>query len=317
MTLQRSVISDLLRGIVLTLSFFLAGVTVPVLGLAVGLITPLPIAYYFRKIGMRYGFLLLLTVVTIVGFTAGIRVGAFFLAEFAAMGIALSESVRMKLPLGKGVLLSTAASIAGSALFLLSISSSLDKPLHQVIGDQVRENLQVTVDAYKKVGLPDEQVERLTEFTGRVEAIILKVFPSLFFIGTLSVAILNILALKGLLKKKGIEEYQVEPVTWRSPEPLVWLLIAGGVLLLLKNEWAWVIGLNLLVVCGGIYLFQGMAIMAFYFKKRQTPLFFKALGYLLIVFQQIFTIMVIGFGLFDLWFDFRRLKTEKPSKKEA
>ncbi|MEK6726165.1 MAG: DUF2232 domain-containing protein [Deltaproteobacteria bacterium] len=317
MTLQRSVVNDLLRGIVLTLSLFFAGVTVPVLGLAVGGFAPLPIAYYFRKIGMRYGLLLLLTVATIVGFTAGIRVGAFFLAEFAAMGVALSESVRMKLPLGKGVLLAAAASIAGSALFMLSISSSLDKPLPQVIGDQVRENLQVTVEAYKKVGLPDEQVEGLTEFTGRVEAIILKVFPSLFFIGTLSVAILNILALKGLLKKNGVEEYQIEPANWRSPEPLVWLLIAGGALLLIKNEWAWVIGLNLLVVSGGIYLFQGMAIMAFYFKKLQTPLFFKALGYLLIVFQQIFTIMVIGFGLFDLWFDFRRLKTEKPSKKEA
>ena len=228
MTLQRSVVNDLLRGIVLTLSLFFAGVTVPVLGLAVGGFAPLPIAYYFRKIGMRYGLLLLLTVATIVGFTAGIRVGAFFLAEFAAMGVALSESVRMKLPLGKGVLLAAAASIAGSALFMLSISSSLDKPLPQVIGDQVRENLQVTVEAYKKVGLPDEQVEGLTEFTGRVEAIILKVFPSLFFIGTLSVAILNILALKGLLKKNGVEEYQIEPANWRSPEPLVWLLIAGG-----------------------------------------------------------------------------------------
>lgn len=295
----------------------MAGVIVPVLGLAVGLITPLPIAYYFRKIGTMYGLLILLIVVTTVGSAAGIRVGAFFLAEFAAMGIALSESVRMKLPLGKGVLLAAAASIAGSALFMLSISSSLDKPLPQVIGDQVRENLQVTIEAYKKVGLSDEQVEGLTEFTGRLEAIILKVFPSLFFIGTLSVAILNILALKGLLKKKGIEEYQVEPANWRSPELLVWVLIAGGILLLLKNEWAGVIGLNLLVVSGGIYLFQGMAIMAFYFKKMKTPLFFRALGYSLIAFQQIFTIMVIGFGLFDLWFDFRRLKTEKPSKKEA
>lgn len=315
--MQRSFLRDLLRGVVLTLSLFLAGVAVPVMGLVISLITPLPIAYYFRKIGSRYGLLLLLIVVAIVVSASGVRVGAFFLAEFAAMGIALSESVRMKLPLGRGVLLCTAASIAGSALFMLTVSSSLDKPLQLVIGDQVRENVQGTIGAYKKLGLPDEQMEGLTEFAGKVETIILKVFPALLFIGTISVAVLNILLLKGLLKKNGIGEYQVEPALWRSPELLVWVLIVGGILLLLKNEWAGVIGLNLLVVSGGIYLFQGMAIMAFYFKKMQTPLFFKALGYFLIAVQQIFTIMVIGFGLFDLWFDFRRLKIEKPSKKEA
>lgn len=315
--MQRSVVIDLFRGIALTLSLFFAGIAVPVVGLGVGIFAPLPIAYYFRKIGTLFGLLMLLIVATIVGTAAGVKVGAFFLAEFAAMGIAISESVRMKLPLGKGVLVATAASLAGSAIFMLSISSSLDKPLSQVIGDQVRENVQGTIEAYKKVGLPDEQVEGLTEFAERLESIVLKVFPALLVIGTLSIAVLNLLLLKGLLKKKGIEEYQVEPELWRSPELLVWILIAGGMLLLLKNESAGVIGLNLLVVTLGIYLFQGMAIMAFYFKKMQTPLFFKAVGYFLIVFQQIFTIMVIGFGLFDLWFDFRRLKTEKPSKKEA
>lgn len=313
MTVNRSAISDLLFGIGITLSLFLAGMTVPVVGLAFGLITPLAVAYYFRKAGLLNGLLIVLAVATIAVFAAGIRVGAFFIAEFAAMGIALSESVRMKLPLGKGVMLSTLAAIAGSAVLLLSVSSSLDRPLQQVIGDQIRENVQGTIEAYKNIGLNDEQLEGLTDATVKLEAVILKVFPSLFIIGTLFVAVLNMLMLKGLLKKKGIEEYKVDPETWSSPEMLVWLLISGGAFLLLKNDFAGTVGLNILVVCGGIYLFQGMAIMAFYFKKMHTPLFFRVVGYFLIAFQQIFTIMVIGFGIFDLWFDFRRLKTEKPS----
>ena len=37
-------------------------------------------------------------------------------------------------------------------------------------------------------------------------------------------------------------------------------------------------------------------------------MFFRVLGYLLIVFEQILTVLVIGLGLFDLWGDFRRLK---------
>lgn len=317
MTVSRSAISDMLFGTGITLSLFLAGITAPVIGLGLGLVTPLSIAYYFRKIGVRKGSLMVLAVAVIVGLAAGAMVGAFFLAEFAAMGMALSESVRRKLSLSKGVLLSTAVSIAGSALLLLSISSSIDRPLPQVIGDQIRENVQGTIKAYKNIGLTDEQVEGLTDVTVKLEAVVLKVFPSLFIIGTLFVAVLNMLALKGLLKKKGIEEYKAEAETWSSPDMLVWLLIGGGILLLLKNDFAEVVGLNILVVCGGIYLFQGTAIMAYYFKKMHTPMFFRIIGYLLIAFQQIFTIMVIGFGIFDLWFDFRRLKTEKPSEKEA
>jgi hypothetical protein len=33
----------------------------------------------------------------------------------------------------------------------------------------------------------------------------------------------------------------------------------------------------------------------------------RGLTYVLIIFQQIFTLLVVGLGLFDLWGDFRRL----------
>lgn len=308
MAVSKRVINDLLLGAALTLSLFLAGVTLPILGLAVGLLTPVPIAYYFRKVGRGYGALMLGAVVVLVASVAGREVAVFFIAEFAAMGIALSESVRMKLSIGKGSLLPAMVSLAGSAVLLLTLSSNVDKPLTEMIEEQINRNVKETVELYKKSGLSDEQVEGLIGFSGKIEALILKTFPSLLFVSTLFVSLLNLLILKRLLKKRGIEEYQVELANWRSPEFLVWVLIAGGGLLLLKDERAATVGLNLLIVTGCLYLFQGLAITAFYFKKMETPLFLRVLGYLLIFFQQIFTILVIGLGLFDLWFDFRRLK---------
>lgn len=311
LAVDRRLISDLLLGFALTFSLFATLIVFPILGLTVGLLTPLPIAFYFRKIGRGYGTLMLGAVTIILVSVAGIWGGALFLAEFGAMGIALSETVRMKLPMGRGVLLATTASLIGSSLLLITLLSSFDKDLPEMIGEQIRTNVKESIEAYKKVGLPDEQVRGLAEFTDRLESIILKVFPSLVFVGVLSVALLNLLALKGLLKRRGIEEYKAEPTVWQSPEFVVWILIAGGMLLLLMNEWAGALGLNLLIVAGAIYLFQGMAIVAFYFKKMEAPLFLRILGYSLILFQQMFTILVMGFGLFDLWFDFRRLKTEK------
>lgn len=310
LAVDRRLISDLLLGVALTFSLFATLIVFPILGLTVGLLTPLPIAFYFRKIGRGYGTLMLGAVTILLVSVAGIWGGALFLAEFGAMGIALSETVRMKLPMGRGVLLATTASLIGSSLLLITLLSSFDKGLPEMIGEQIRTNVKESIEAYKKVGLPDEQVRGLAEFTDRLESIILKVFPSLVFVGVLSVALLNLLALKGLLKRRGIEEYKAEPTVWQSPEFVVWILISGGMLLLLRNEWAGALGLNLLIVTGAIYLFQGMAIVAFYFKKMEAPLFLRILGYSLILFQQMFTILVMGFGLFDLWFDFRRLKKE-------
>ena len=308
---DRRVITDLLIGIALTLSLFATIIAIPVLGLAIGILTPLPISFYFRKLGRVYGSLMLGVVLAVVIAMAGIEAGALFLAEFAVMGIALSETVRMRLPIGKGVLVSAMAPLVGSILLLAAISFSVDKGLPEIINSHIRQNVKETTEAYKKIGLSEEQVSDLTGVVEKLETIILKTFPSLVFIGIVSVALLNLLALKGILKKKGIEEYPVDPTVWRTPEYLVWVLIAGGGLLLLEDKLAGTIGLNLLIISGGIYLFQGMAIVAFYFNKLKTPLFLRTVGYSLILFQQTFTILVVGFGLFDLWFDFRRLKQKE------
>lgn len=305
--MNRGVVNDLLLGVTLTFSLFLSVVIVPGLGLAIGILTPVPIAFYIRKLGWKYGALILGVVFLLVSGAAGIKVGTVFLAEFAAMGMALSESVRLRLPLGRGVLLPALVSMAGSVL-LLWVFSAPAEGLPAMLEGQIRQNVKETVEAYSKVGFSEEQVGGLKEFTKRLENIILRTYPSLAFVGILSVTLFNLLTLKGLLKKKGIEDYQIDPSVWRSPELLVWLLIGGGLLLMSKVAWAGTIGLNLLIITGSVYFFQGLAIVAFYFKKMGTPSFMRGIGYFLIIFQQIFTILVIGFGLFDLWFDFRRLK---------
>lgn len=307
--MNRRVVNDLLLGVTLTFSLFLSVVMFPGLGLATGILTPVPIAFYIRKLGWRYGALIPGVVFLLISAGAGIKVGTIFLAEFAAIGIVLSESVRLRLSLGRGVLLPALTSLAGSVLLLWLVSSPA-KGLPAMLEEQIRQNVKEAVEVYSKVGFSEEQIGGLKEFTKRLENIILRTYPSLAFVGILSVTLFNLLTLKAFLKKKGIEDYQVEPTVWRSPELLVWLLIAGGLMLMLKIDWGRTVGLNILIVTASIYFFQGLAIVAFYFKKMGTPSFMRGIGYFLIVFQQIFTILVIGFGLFDLWFDFRRLKKE-------
>jgi uncharacterized protein YybS (DUF2232 family) len=61
-----------------------------------------------------------------------------------------------------------------------------------------------------------------------------------------------------------------------------------------------------------IYFIQGISIVSFYFDKRNFPRMLRGVLYGLIGIQQLFSLLVIGLGFFDLWIDFRRIdKNEK------
>jgi uncharacterized protein YybS (DUF2232 family) len=78
-----------------------------------------------------------------------------------------------------------------------------------------------------------------------------------------------------------------------------------------------VFAINLLVILGACYFAQGLAVVAYFFHKNNVPRFLRGLTYLLIVFQQIFTLLVTGLGLIDLWGDFRRLDKNKLTPSQA
>ena len=97
---------------------------------------------------------------------------------------------------------------------------------------------------------------------------------------------------------------------WKAPEPLGWGVIASGGLLLAPIVGAKMLGLNGLIVFMMVYFFQGLAIVAYFFQKKQIPLFARVVLYGLIAIQQVVMLAVIGVGFFDTWFNFRKL--QKP-----
>jgi uncharacterized protein YybS (DUF2232 family) len=99
---------------------------------------------------------------------------------------------------------------------------------------------------------------------------------------------------------------------WKAPERLVWGLIGAGVLLILNLDLrVTLFALNVMMVLGTIYLFQGLSISAYYFQQWRLPGFFRGALYGFFFLQQFATLGVMLLGLFDLWFDFRRL-SRKP-----
>ncbi len=150
----------------------------------------------------------------------------------------------------------------------------------------VIQNISQTLDqAVSSQSLKENRLEVLSFIAQFKVALtfIPKLLPSLIFDFTLFVMILN-LALLNLLAR------QIKPFSWNSPFHR----------LQLPSFLVWVV------------IIQGMSIMAF-FLKRYSPLFRFGIYGLVILFFQMMTIIVMGLGLADTWFDFRKLQ-KQPTK---
>jgi uncharacterized protein YybS (DUF2232 family) len=83
-------------------------------------------------------------------------------------------------------------------------------------------------------------------------------------------------------------------------------LIASGIAAFLPLPGLQIVGLNMLFLVSLVYLVQGLGVMVFFLRRASVPPILRSLAYLLLVIQPLFLLGVAAFGLFDLWFDFRR-----------
>ena len=103
---------------------------------------------------------------------------------------------------------------------------------------------------------------------------------------------------------------------WQLPEKLIWVVIGTGILALLPIHPLRTIGINSLVLLSTVYCFQGLSITVFFMNKWKVPLLLRSFFYVMIVFQSFGTLILLVFGIVDIWFDFRKLKPEAENGPE-
>jgi uncharacterized protein YybS (DUF2232 family) len=191
------------------------------------------------------------------------------------------------------------------------------------VGESFRANLLQHLTAaarlYEKMGFPQESLDLLQERTPQIVEMMLQLLPGLVFVSIGLIVLANVLLLCRRFPDKRAQWISVANLReWNGPEPLVWGLIACGFVLLIPGlEALRPLGANILLVIAACYFAQGLSIIAYFFHKNNVPRFLRAVTYALIAFEQIFTLLVVGLGLFDLWGDFRRLKKNNLTPSQA
>lgn len=236
---------------------------------------------------------------------------AHFLA-YALMGHLLVWVGRSAKSYEAGVAAILGILLALGALFLWVFCRQTHFNLLEALRGGIEQSVNQVIDFNEQAGLKGQELAFLKESAPRITARIFSLIPGmtlalLFFIITFNLSILRRWGGNRLFGQS--PEFPL----WRLPEFTIWIPIVAGTLFflnlyLLKRPVVETALYNLFIGILILYLYQGLAIVSFFFRTRIPP-FFRMAAYLLIfLFLQTVGVLIVALGLFDFWFDFRKLK---------
>jgi uncharacterized protein YybS (DUF2232 family) len=296
-------------GVVLTLSFLFVAL-IPFVGPVVVILTPLPVLYWCYRLGRLRGLTVLaisyLAAFGILGFS-GQRANLPVLFMIGFAGVLLFEVLKRHRSIEKTLLLASSVLFCCAAGFVLYHSFRAGIAPWRTVELYVAETVRDNIKLYAQLNISEEQVRLIRESAPQITALFTGIFPALALSGAVFTVWINLLAGRLLFRIHDLPFPDFgDLAAWKAPERLVWILIAAGGMLFIPIEGVTVAGMNILIICGLIYLFQGLAIAAFFFRQKRIPMIIRWLFYGLLLIQQYMLIIVIAFGLFDLWVDFRK-----------
>jgi uncharacterized protein YybS (DUF2232 family) len=300
-----------------TVLLLIGGVVLPAAGVLLIPFVPQPVLFFGLKYGIGLGGGVLFAAITIFFIFAGEAIG-FVYSIFAVMtGLLfwLLGRLRSIELLVSGV---AAAMLSAAAGLLLYFYGSWGAMTQDFRGSIVA-NLTTAVRVHETMGFPQESLRLFKEKIPEIVEQMLRLLPGLLFLSLCFIVLLNILFLCRRFPDRRPQWLSVETFReWQCPEYLVWPFIACGFALFVPaGEAVTTVAVNILLVIGVWYFIQGLAIVAYFFHKNNVPRFLRSATYILIIFQQIFALLVAALGLFDLWVDFRRLKKKNLTPSQA
>lgn len=288
------------------------------LGPVFTLIIPLPFLYYSSKLGYRQGLKLIgltLLIAFVLGKFTEINHLFYIVIEFSLLGLLMSEIYKKNLGLERTVLLGTGLMLMIGLVVLFLTAQSKNTGPFVLIKDSIKSVVQGFLLATKESGLDlDKQPQLESIFIHTA----LMIFPSLFIIGTGFVVWLNVILSKRLFKLTKIDYPDFGPLDrWKAPDHLIWGVIAAGFALFFPSSGLRFVAVNTLIVLAVVYAFHGLSIMIFFFNKYRLSIMARAVIYFLIIFQQIFLVVLALAGIFDQWIDFRKIYNKEKSVDDS
>ena len=310
---QGDISKDILSGIAITTLIFAVSVYMPIIGFISALFIPLPTLFYRSKLGRKTGAIIpVLTILLMTVFLGGVSIDILFFFELLLLGFILSELFELDLTVEKTMLYASSFVVLTGIVCLLFYSQVSNTGIIALVSEYVAKNLELTLALYENMGVSAENIQMISASLNNIQYVLVRIIPAIVVTSTVFVSWSCLLIAKPMLKSRKLFYPAFGSLNlWKAPESLVWGVIGSGVMLILPYKTLKIIGLNILLVLMTIYFFQGIAIVSFYFEKKQFSRMLRFVLYSLIALQQIVLLVVIGLGIFDMWLNFRKLEIKR------
>jgi hypothetical protein len=156
---------------------------------------------------------------------------------------------------------------------------------------------------YRDLGMSAEQLADLEAQRDELARSAWRFLPALMVVGATALWLANL-----RLSARWAAWPQLYALSrWRTPDWVIWLLIASGFGLFMPHGDVAAVAGNFFAVVIACYFGQGLAIVSYFFQRFGLPRGLRVATYLVIALQQIAAGLVVALGIFDLWGDFRQL----------
>ncbi len=277
------------------------------------MLLPLVVFYYLIRYGNSSGKKYILfgcVLACAAGLIFQIFEQLLFALTLIPTGFMLADSVNRKEKLYIAGLKGTLALIGTWVVAASILSVGLEHHPYTLLVTSLTQGMDEALAYYKANSTVSAETLFLLQETFReMKFWIPKVLPGVLICITLLVTWVTMVMGNRLLFKKTGSRPWPEYRLWVLPEKLVWILIASAALVIIPTVGGRTIGINVLLVSGLLYCFQGLSILVFYFYKWSVPVFLRSIIYVILFFQSFGAIILAIIGVIDVWADVRKLNS--------
>jgi len=282
---------------------------------------PLLIFYYLKRYGRIKGKKYILfgcVLACVAGLAFQILEQLLFSLTLIPLGFILADSTENGDSINLAGIKGTLA-LAGSWVLVTSVLTfGLEQHPYILLINSLNQGMDEAIRYYKtNSSVPAETLYLLEQTFVQMKIWIPKVMPGILTCITVMITWFTMAIGNRMLHKNTGSGPWPAYRLWILPERLVWILIVSAVFVVMPMEPGRTIGINVLMVSGLLYCFQGISIMLFYFSKWNVPLILRTLIYVLLFFQTFGLILLGILGVADVWIDIRKLNrqsTEEDNK---
>lgn len=300
-----------LLGVVGSFVLFAAYLAVPPIGIFSGILAPFPAAYNRLVHGRIPALIIILGSTTALSALFGIYAGSLYLGMCGMVSYLMPELLLRGFSGSRALFWTTIANLLIFALGFVAYSNFSGVDLQQLVSDEVSKSVKQAIAIYENAGISGDDLLLLKKSMATGAEILNKLFPALVTAILLIIAGCNLVLLKKTTAKSAPEISIGDFCMFRTPDMLVWILIASGFSLLLPTSQITTPALNILLIVTLFYFIQGMAVVTAIVRKSSVSALVRIILYTMLIIQPYLLALIAGIGLFDLWVDFRTPKTQE------